>query len=203
VNRRAAPGLVALEQRQHHVGIDLVAGFEVDDRHTHLGGRARGIAGDLHIAAHGLDDRIITRHIGVFRSHRRDARPDQVRLDSTERGVIDAERLVAGRQRIAAEDVDLERRDQSAENFLPARMLEVQRDRFLAHIGGNEITAPILIGDAASDIAVGVAGETAVRLGCLDADHAPAELRKAQRRRRHRKRLLQAENGAAFHPSAP
>src|SRR5262249_10124738 len=103
-----------------------------------------------------------------------DACPDQVGFDGTERGVIDAERLVARGQGIAAEDIDFQSRDQSPENFLSARVLEIQCYRFLADIRRNEIAAPVLVRDATTDIAVGIAGQTAVRLGCLDTDHAPA-----------------------------
>jgi len=68
---------------------------------------------------------------------------------------------------------------------------QIERDRFLADVGADEIRTPPFVGDQRADIAVGIAGQGAFRLRRrLEFYHPPAEMDEAQCRRRQRQGLL-------------
>jgi hypothetical protein len=142
--------------------------------------------------------------IGDGRAQRRDAGPHQAGLHGAQGLGLDAQRPVARRHRVAAEHVDVELADQPLQHRLAALVLQVQRDRLLADVGRDEVAAAVVaavgqLGQAAANVAVGVAGQAVARRGGLDADDAPAELREAQRRVRQRQRLFERQHGARLH----
>ena len=198
------PLLGLLGQRQHHVGVDLVAGLEIDQRHPHQRRRPVGLAGHLHVAGLRLDHRVVARQVGMVRPHRRDPGPDQVGLDRGQGGVIDAELLVARRYGVAAEHVDIELADDAPQRRAARLGLEVECDRLLADVGRDEIGVTVGVGHPAADIAVGIARlRVARRRRGLDPDHAPAEMDEAQRGVGHRQRLLHRQDGPFSQPSPP
>ena len=202
VDPPAAGPVGALGQRQQDIGIDLVAGLEVDHRHAHQGRRPVLESGHFHIAAHGLDDRIVAGDLRIVRPHGGNAGPDQPRFDGAQGFVVDAERFVAARDRVAGEDVGVELADHPVQGGLAFRRLEIEGDALLADILRQEIGIGLDARHRPADIAVGVAGLVAAA-GRLDPHDAPAELHEAHRRVRHRERLFHGDEGASLHLFPP
>jgi hypothetical protein len=96
---------------------------------------AVGGAGEFHVAGHGLDHRVVAGGVGIFRTHGRDAGPDQVRLDGGEAFVVDAELLVALGHGVAAEDIDIEVLDQPAQHLLALGSLRLSAMASLPTLG--------------------------------------------------------------------
>ncbi len=192
-------GLGLVHQRAHHAGEDFVASLQVDQRHTGQGRRAGRVAGQFHESGHGLDRRVVAWRIGHLGPHGRDAGPDQARLGGTQGLVVDAELGVALGQGVAAEHVDVEFDQQAAQHRLSLGPLEVECDRFLADVRCHEVAAPIRIGHLAADVAVRVTRMAVAARRRLDPDHAPAELREAQRGIGQGQGLLHRQDGARFH----
>src|SRR5438034_11327937 len=92
-----------------------------------------------------LEDRIVGGLI-VIGPETGDADPDQVGLDGSERGVVDAELGVAPRALVRGEDVHAQRLDELPEHLAPLGLGEVQRDRLLAEVVRQEIAPHARLG---------------------------------------------------------
>jgi len=84
--------------------------------------------------------------------------------------------FITARQRVAAEDINVELPNEFVENGLSQRILQIQRNAFLAGIRRNEITVPVVIDNLAADVAIGIAGQALAVGCCFDSNYAPALL---------------------------
>ncbi len=105
VDPPALAGLPALRESDHHLGVGLVTGSQVDDRRAALHRWPVWVPGEIHVSTEGLEHRVVTRYVRIVRTQGRDRAPDQLRTHFAERLVVDPQCAVADRQGVRTEDV--------------------------------------------------------------------------------------------------
>ena len=145
---------------------------------------APGAQGGLDLAleaAAGLEYRVIGRFVRIG-TETTEAHPDDVRLDGLDVLIVDSQLAYGLRKGIHREDVDIEFQDEIFENLLGFGLGQIQSERFLAGVEGEEVAAHRVLTFTVRlpDAAVGI-GE----LGVLKTDNAgpllseaPAQIRK-------------------------
>jgi hypothetical protein len=134
----------------------------------------------------------------------RDAAPDELGTRGAERLVVDTEGEVPGREGVGAEHVDGKRTDEALQESLPFGLLQIDRDRLLAHIGSHEVAVTILACDGTSDVAIGISAGTLARPRCpFQPDDAPPELHEPLGGVGHGERLFYAEHDTRLSHAHP
>ena len=157
------------------------------------------MAGQIHVPAQSLYDRVVPRNVGIGEALGGNRAPDQILFLSPQGVVAQPQRFVTFGQSVRAEDIHLQLTNQVTEQRAALFMFEIERDRFLSHIGGHEIAVTIGAAHGAADVAVGITS----RLSAGDwrgfqPNDPPTEVDEAQRGVGHRQRLLGGEHHPGF-----
>ena len=160
-----ARGLVERGQRRPR---RIQAGHHVRDRLAHQRGRAVGVAGGFHDAAHGLDDHVIGRALGhgAGLAKARHAHIDQLGVECAQRISANTQALCHAGAKVFHHHVHLLR--QRVDQRHRRGQLQVKHQAFLVAVHGGEQRALAL--------AHGANGAVVVALGRLHLDHLGAQI---------------------------
>jgi len=163
----------AFRQRRLNADDAVKPGKDIGKGHADLLRLARRIAGQVHDAAHPLDQEIVSgaMGIGAVLSKAGDRAIDKARVDLFDAVIIEAEFLQPADLEILDQHIRLA--DQVQQFGPVARIAEIQRDRGLAPVGAVEIgsRAVALALDKGRAPFAGV-----VALGAFDLEHLGAQI---------------------------
>ena len=152
------------------------AGEDIDIGDADLLRFALGCAGQVHKAAHGLDQKVVTgpRRVGTVLAEAGDRAIDDGRVDGLEARVVEAEPCQGADLEVLDEDIGTA--GQPAHDLPPFLLPEIDHDRPLAAIAGMEIggiAGAIAIVEDRRSPPPGIVARRA-----LDLDHLSAEIGK-------------------------